>query len=304
MPTTAPQSRSAEVASTAEIRRRFPALERRHGGHPVAYFDGPGGTQVPRAGRGRRRRLSAPPQRQHPLALPDERGDRRADRRRARGARRLPRRRPRRDRLRRQHDDAHLPSRRAPSAASWGPGDEIVVTELDHHANVAPWRALERERGVTVRVVPMIPERGELDWTALEQAFSSRTRLLAHRRRVQRAGHDQRRHPRVRARARGGRPQLRRRRALRAARPRGRPGHRLRLPRLLGVQVLRSARRRAVRPARAASRRWTRPSWRPRPTRRRSGWRPARSTTRGSSARAPRWTSSRPSRRAPHGASG
>ena len=32
----------------AEIRRGFPALERRHAGHPVAYFDGPGGTQVPR----------------------------------------------------------------------------------------------------------------------------------------------------------------------------------------------------------------------------------------------------------------
>ncbi len=36
----------------------------------------------------------------------------------------------------------------------WGPGDEIVITELDHHANVAPWRALERERGVRVRMVP------------------------------------------------------------------------------------------------------------------------------------------------------
>ena len=31
-----------------------------------------------------------------------------------------------------------------------GPGDAIVVTELDHHANIDPWRALERERGVTI----------------------------------------------------------------------------------------------------------------------------------------------------------
>jgi selenocysteine lyase/cysteine desulfurase len=37
------------VASTSEIRSRFPALERKHNGFPVAYFDGPGGTQVPRA---------------------------------------------------------------------------------------------------------------------------------------------------------------------------------------------------------------------------------------------------------------
>ncbi|NIP82478.1 MAG: aminotransferase class V-fold PLP-dependent enzyme, partial [Gemmatimonadetes bacterium] len=36
------------VASPAEIRSQFPALDRVHAGHPVAYFDGPGGTQVPR----------------------------------------------------------------------------------------------------------------------------------------------------------------------------------------------------------------------------------------------------------------
>src|SRR5436305_63387 len=36
------------VAGTDQIRTHFPALERRHGRHPVAYFDGPGGTQVPR----------------------------------------------------------------------------------------------------------------------------------------------------------------------------------------------------------------------------------------------------------------
>jgi cysteine desulfurase family protein (TIGR01976 family) len=61
----------------------------------------------------------------------------------------------------------------------WGPGDEIVVTELDHHANIAPWRALERDRGVTVRMVPMIPETGQLDWEALGQALSRKPRLLA-----------------------------------------------------------------------------------------------------------------------------
>ena len=40
-------TRPRETASTQEIRRHFPALERQHRGHPVAYFDGPGGTQVP-----------------------------------------------------------------------------------------------------------------------------------------------------------------------------------------------------------------------------------------------------------------
>jgi selenocysteine lyase/cysteine desulfurase len=42
-------SGSATVATTSHIRAQFPALERRHRGIPVAYFDGPGGTQVPRA---------------------------------------------------------------------------------------------------------------------------------------------------------------------------------------------------------------------------------------------------------------
>jgi selenocysteine lyase/cysteine desulfurase len=39
---------SSQVMSPGQIRCHFPALERRHNGQPVAYFDGPGGTQVPR----------------------------------------------------------------------------------------------------------------------------------------------------------------------------------------------------------------------------------------------------------------
>src|SRR6476660_5814378 len=49
MSPTATAPTSSDVRSTAEIREQFPALERRHDGHPVAYFDGPGGTQVPGA---------------------------------------------------------------------------------------------------------------------------------------------------------------------------------------------------------------------------------------------------------------
>jgi cysteine desulfurase family protein (TIGR01976 family) len=61
----------------------------------------------------------------------------------------------------------------------WGPGDEIVVTELDHQANVAPWRALARERGVTIRSVPFELKTGELAWDELERAVTNRTRLVA-----------------------------------------------------------------------------------------------------------------------------
>jgi cysteine desulfurase family protein (TIGR01976 family) len=61
----------------------------------------------------------------------------------------------------------------------WGPGDEVVVTELDHHANIDPWRALARERGLSVQTVPFRIEDGQLDMDALEQALTPKTRLLA-----------------------------------------------------------------------------------------------------------------------------
>ncbi|HKG22330.1 MAG TPA: aminotransferase class V-fold PLP-dependent enzyme, partial [Blastocatellia bacterium] len=62
---------------------------------------------------------------------------------------------------------------------TYEPGDEIVVTELDHHANVAPWMTLARARRVTIRTVRLVPETGQLDWDDLERALGKRTRLLA-----------------------------------------------------------------------------------------------------------------------------
>ena len=59
------------------------------------------------------------------------------------------------------------------------PGDEVVITELDHHANVAPWQALAKERGITLRMVPMVPETPQLDWSAFEQIVTARTRVVA-----------------------------------------------------------------------------------------------------------------------------
>jgi cysteine desulfurase family protein (TIGR01976 family) len=61
----------------------------------------------------------------------------------------------------------------------WKKGDEVLVTELDHHANVAPWRALERECGVRVVVARMRPEDGTLDLEDVERKLTSRTRLVA-----------------------------------------------------------------------------------------------------------------------------
>src|SRR5947208_15619815 len=61
----------------------------------------------------------------------------------------------------------------------YGPDDEIVVTELDHHANIAPWRTLEKACGLKVRMVEMIPETGELDWNDFSRQLTRRTKLVA-----------------------------------------------------------------------------------------------------------------------------
>jgi cysteine desulfurase family protein (TIGR01976 family) len=57
--------------------------------------------------------------------------------------------------------------------------DEILVTELEHHANIAPWRELEKERGLKVRMAKMIPDTGELDWDDFSRRLTERTKLVA-----------------------------------------------------------------------------------------------------------------------------
>ena len=60
-----------------------------------------------------------------------------------------------------------------------GPGDEVVVTELDHRANVDPWVTLARDRGAAVRFLPVDPATLTLDLTALDQLLNARTKLVA-----------------------------------------------------------------------------------------------------------------------------
>jgi cysteine desulfurase family protein (TIGR01976 family) len=170
--------RPPATQSVADIRASFPALERRHGGVPVAYFDGPGGTQVPRnvvsAMESYLYHHNANTHWPYPTSEETD-----ALLRAAREALA--------DFLGAEATEIafganmttltfHLA--RALGRA-WEPGDTIVVTELDHHANIAPWRALERDRGVTIATVPLLPQTGQLDWARLEALMGSRPRLLA-----------------------------------------------------------------------------------------------------------------------------
>jgi cysteine desulfurase family protein (TIGR01976 family) len=167
-----------KTASVDAIRTQFPALARLHAGYPVAYFDGPGGTQVPTAVvaamgdyllHHNANTHWAYPSSAETDALIEE----------ARQAL------------------AELVNARANEIAfglnmttltyhlgralgrGWSPGDEVIVTELDHHANVAPWQALAQERGVVLRSVPLRVEDGTLDLAGLPALLGPRTRLLA-----------------------------------------------------------------------------------------------------------------------------
>ena len=57
-------------------------------------------------------------------------------------------------------------------------GDEVIVTVMEHHANIVPWQLLSRNKRVTLRVVPM-DERGVLDLEAYRSLFNSHTRMVA-----------------------------------------------------------------------------------------------------------------------------
>jgi cysteine desulfurase/selenocysteine lyase len=58
------------------------------------------------------------------------------------------------------------------------PGDEILVTELEHHSNLVPWQVAARGRGASVRAIPVIGD-GVLDLDALDRLLGPRTRLVA-----------------------------------------------------------------------------------------------------------------------------
>ena len=175
---TGTMTQTGALLDVESIRAAFPALQRVHEGLPVAYFDGPGGTQVPRvvteAMTDYLLRHNANTHWAYPTSIETDTMLWSARETLAGFLGASP------------HEIAfganmttlafHVSraiSRRL------GAGDEVVVTELDHHANVAPWQALARERGVTLVTVPLDTATGTLDHATLLQAIGPRTRVLA-----------------------------------------------------------------------------------------------------------------------------
>jgi cysteine desulfurase/selenocysteine lyase len=62
--------------------------------------------------------------------------------------------------------------------ANVGPGDEVLITEMEHHSNLVPWQMLCQERGARLQVAPM-DERGDLVWPEFEKRLGPRTKIVA-----------------------------------------------------------------------------------------------------------------------------
>ena len=166
------------VASTKQIRDLFPALNRKENGEHVAYFDGPGGTQVPKsvaeAMSDYLLHHNANTHWSYPTSV--ETDTMLAESRAALA-----------DFLGADADEIAFGSNMTTLlfhisraiGRTLQPGDEIVVTELDHHANIAPWQALEKERGAVLRWVPLDLETGRHQAGAFEKLLNAKTKVVA-----------------------------------------------------------------------------------------------------------------------------
>jgi len=163
----------------AAIRALFPALRREQEGRPVVFLDGPGGTQVPDpvidAVTGYYRTMNA---NSGGSFVTSRASDGMADAAHASVAAFLGAAVP--DEVKFGYNMTTLTFHVSRAiAATFAAGDEIVVTTLDHEANVSPWRAVAADRGLVVRTVDIHTEDGTLDLESLDAALGTRTRLGA-----------------------------------------------------------------------------------------------------------------------------
>ncbi len=161
------------------IRKQFPSLLQIQNGKPVVYFDNPGGTQVPQTVIDAMVHYLLRDNANHGGAFPTSR---------------------RSDAV---LEEAHLAMADMLGAASsseivfgsnmttltmglsralaqWvKPGDEVIVTRLDHDANISPWMLLARDAGATLRWVDFHPEDCSLNMDDLERQLSKKTKIVA-----------------------------------------------------------------------------------------------------------------------------
>ncbi|MFO0946665.1 MAG: cysteine desulfurase-like protein [Planctomycetota bacterium] len=168
-----------QVLDITRVRRQFPALSREVNGKPAVFFDGPAGSQVPGTVIEAIREYLACSNANHGgLFATSVESDMLLD-----GAHR---------------SVADLVGSPDPNlvcfganmttltfafsralSRTWKPGDEVIVSQSDHDANVTPWVLAASDAGVVVRVIPLRSVDCTLDLEAFERMLSNRTRLVA-----------------------------------------------------------------------------------------------------------------------------
>jgi cysteine desulfurase family protein (TIGR01976 family) len=161
------------------LRAEFPALRREQGGRPVAFLDGPGGTQVPQRVIDAVAGYLIDTNANHGGAFTtSEASDAMADEAHAAVADFLGAGSP--DQIKFGYNMSTLTLHIGRSiGATLGPGDEILVTTLDHEANVSTWEAMAADRGLTVRKVDIRADDVTLDLEDLESKLNPNTKLVA-----------------------------------------------------------------------------------------------------------------------------
>ncbi|WP_456279218.1 cysteine desulfurase-like protein [Bacillus sp. AK128] len=161
-----------------EVRNQFPALKRTYNGKTVTYFDGPGGTQVVKSSieaisaymenGGANLHGAFPTSRETEEIITEAK--------QAIG-----------DFLGVKEQEVAFGANMTTLALAiarslgkkWGPGDEIVVTEMDHRANVDPWITMAEDRGIKVKWIPVDTEALTLNLENLKEIINDRTQLVA-----------------------------------------------------------------------------------------------------------------------------
>jgi cysteine desulfurase family protein (TIGR01976 family) len=163
----------------AALRARFPGLAIEQDGRPVVLFDGPGGTQVPDTVIDAVSRYYRESNANHGGAfLTSERSDQRVDDARLAIADLLNAADPSEIKF-----GANMTSLTMHVARSLGatmaPGDTIVVTKLDHEANIGPWRSIARDGGLRIHEVDVRTDDVTLDVEGFDAALHERPKLVA-----------------------------------------------------------------------------------------------------------------------------
>ncbi|MDU0313629.1 cysteine desulfurase-like protein [Phycicoccus sp. M110.8] len=168
-----PEPQAAPTLDVEALRAQFPALQ---GG--AAHFDGPGGSQVPQAvADAISRQLTSPMSTRGEVTAAERNSD--AAVRSARQALGdLMGTDPRGVVFGRSMTALTFELART-LAKHWGPGDEVVVSRLDHDANIRPWLLAAEQVGATVRWAEFDPTTGELPAEAVGAVVGDRTRLVA-----------------------------------------------------------------------------------------------------------------------------